>query len=71
MSTLVTSKTGREERGNMTQLEQLEAILTAGGQEFNKTVDYNGTIVIQIVMYNDILVFYFNPDGSIKSIEEH
>lgn len=71
MSTLVTLKTGREERGNMTQLEQLEAILTAGGQEFNKTVDCNDTIVIQIVMYNDILVFYFNPDGSIKSIEEH
>lgn len=58
------------ERGKMTQLEQLEAILVGGGQEFNKTVDHNGTIIIQIVMYNDILVFRFNPDGTIKIIEE-
>ena len=58
------------ERGKMTQLEQLEAILVGGGQEFNKTVDHNGTIIIQIVMYNDILVFRFNPDGTIQIIEE-
>lgn len=58
------------ERGKMTQLEQLEAILAGGGQEFNKTVDHNGTIIIQIVMYNDILVFRFNPDGTIQIIEE-
>lgn len=54
----------------MTQLEQLEAILAEGGQDFNKTVDHNGTIIIQIVMYNDILVFRFNPDGTIHIIEE-
>lgn len=54
----------------MTQLEQLEAILIGGGQDFNKTVDHNGTIIIQIVMYNDILVFRFNPNGTIQIIEE-
>lgn len=54
----------------MTQLDQLEQILQDGGQEYNKTVT-NKEIIIQIVMYNDILVFYFNLDESIRIIEEH
>ena len=36
-------------------------IITAGGD----------CIIIQIVMCNDILVFYFNLDESIRVIEEH
>ena len=54
----------------MTQLEQLEVILASGGQEFGKVVDRDGTIIIQICLYNDILVFRFNHDGTIKVIEE-
>ena len=61
---------GKMECGNMTQLEQLEVILASGGQEFGKVVDRDGTIIIQICLYNDILVFRFNHDGTIKVIEE-
>lgn len=54
----------------MTELEALEQILSAGKQVYNKTVA-DDCIIIQIVMCNDILVFYFNLDESIRIIEEH
>lgn len=53
----------------MTELEALEQILVNGGQAYNKTVA-SDCIIIQIVMYNDILAFYFNLDKSIRNIEE-
>lgn len=53
----------------MTELETLEQILFNGKQVYNKTVA-DDCIIIQIVMCNDILVFYFNLDGSIRIIEE-
>lgn len=54
----------------MTELEALEQILTNGNQAYNKTITDN-CIIIQIVMCNDILVFYFNLDETIRIIEEH
>ncbi len=52
----------------MTELEALEQILVNGKQVYNKTVTAD-CIIIQIVMCNDILVFYFNLDESIRIIE--
>ena len=54
----------------MTELEALEQILVNGKQVYNKTVA-DDCIIIQIVMCNDILVFYFNLDESIRIIEEY
>lgn len=54
----------------MTELKALEQILLNGKQVYNKTVA-DDCIIIQIVMCNDILVFYFNLDESIRIIEEY
>ena len=54
----------------MTELEALEQILNNGNQAYNKTVA-DDCIIIQIVMSEDILVFYFNLDETIRIIEEH
>jgi hypothetical protein len=54
----------------MTELKALEQILNHGNQSYNKTVT-DDCIIIQIIMYNDILVFYFNLDETIRTIEEH
>ena len=53
----------------MTQLEVFEKILVDGGKDYNKTIT-DRDIIIQIVMYNDILVFHFNHDGTINNITE-
>lgn len=53
----------------MTQLEVLEKILTDGGEDYNKTIT-DKDVIIQIVMYNDILAFHFNLDGTINHITE-
>mgnify|MGYP001772219530 CR=1 FL=1 len=62
-------QTGSKEYGNMTQLEVFEKILVDGGKDYNKTIT-DRDIIIQIVMYNDILVFHFNHDGTINHITE-
>ena len=53
----------------MTQLEVFEKILVDGGENYNKTIT-DRDIIIQIVMYNDILVFHFNHDGTMNHITE-
>ena len=53
----------------MTQLEVFEKILSDGNEDYNKTIT-DKDIIIQIVMYNDILAFHFNLDGTINHITE-
>lgn len=53
----------------MTQLEVFEKILVDGSEDYNKTIT-DRDIIIQLVMYNDILVFNFNHDRTIKHITE-
>lgn len=53
----------------MTQLEVFEKILSDGNENYNKTIT-DKDIIIQIVMYNDILAFHFNLDGSINHTTE-
>ena len=53
----------------MTQLEVLEKLLTTISENYNKTIT-DKDIIIQIVMYNDILAFHFNLDGTINHITE-